>query len=157
MFPADWNPSVVHMPSVRMLGGTHPHEHAAGARDGHDRRQCGDAVVSDPVEARPSPVTPACLLPGLFGLLLLGFGIPSWLGRPSSGLPAASWLPPRPSSGLRLRPSWRRRAPCRTPACRRAWRHSRPWRWLCPCRPHPGLVRLIQLGLRFRQLLRSPS
>lgn len=47
MFPADWNPSVVHMPSVRMLGGTHPYEHAAGARERHDRRQCGDRAVDE--------------------------------------------------------------------------------------------------------------
>ena len=78
------------------------------------------AVVSDPVEARPLFVTPAaCFLACSASASWLRH--PSWLGRPSSGLPAASWLPPRPSSGLRLRPAWRRRAPCRTPACRRAW------------------------------------
>ena len=30
MFPTDWNPSVVHMPSVRMLGGTGPAIAVAG-------------------------------------------------------------------------------------------------------------------------------
>lgn len=57
-----------------MLGGTHLHEHAAGAREGHDRRQCGDCggVRSG---GRQTIVRHACgLLPGLFGLLLLGFG-----------------------------------------------------------------------------------
>ena len=63
------------MPSVSVLGGAHLHEHAAGASDGHDRRQRGDCggVRSG---GGQTIVRHACgLLLGLFGLLLLGFGI----------------------------------------------------------------------------------
>lgn len=69
-----------------MLGGTHLHEHAAGAREGHDRRQCGDCggVRSG---GRQTIVRHACgLLPGLFGLLLLGFGGLLGVGQAGFGL-----------------------------------------------------------------------
>ena len=63
------------MPSIGMLGGTYTHEHAASTGDGHDRRQRGDCggVRSG---GGQTIVRHACsLLLGLFGLLLLGFGI----------------------------------------------------------------------------------
>ena len=109
------------------------------------------AVVSDPVEARPLFVTPAaCFLACSASASWLPH--PSWLGRPSAGPPAASWLPPRPASWLRLRPASRRQAPCRTPACRRAWIIVGLGFLVRLVGRILGLVRLVELRLGVGQL-----